>query len=598
MSKKVCEIYEKDNKKIVKGLGFLEGSKINNLKELIDITKEKYGNKVAFRYKENRKIIEKSYIDFASDIECFGTALCTKDLKGKRIAIIAENRYEWALSYLSIVNGTGVAVPLDKHLPENEIANLLERSDSEAIIFSKKYKECMENIAKTNSKIKLFICMDDIVLDKDKKFVTMTYMMEVGIKALIKNNKTFTGNTINNEELAVLLFTSGTTSASKGVLLSHKNISASVSSCSALFAPNKDDIHLSMLPLHHTFENTIGFLFAVYSGICISYCEGIKHLADNLKEFDASILIAVPAIYEAIYKKLKDGIKKSGKEKLVNTLEKFSEGLYKRGINLRRLLMAPVRNKLAPRLRIMVSGSAPINPEIVEAFTRMGIQFIEGYGLTETAPLVAATDPSKSMPGSIGYPVKDVEVTLKDIDSSGIGELLVKGENVYLGYYKNEEDTKESFTEDGWFRTGDLAEIVDDGSIKLKGRAKSMIVFPNGKKAFPEEYEFLLNEEDFIKDSFVWGYKTKDDDVEVCAKIVLDKSADVEKIIPKIEETIKKINQSIPKYKVLRYFLITKEELIKTTTLKIKRAVEEKKTVEFIEKSGKDMRKLNKSVID
>ena len=204
MEKKVCEFYEKDNKKVVKGLGFLEGSKINNLKELIDITKEKYGNKVAFRYRENRKIIEKSYNDFASDIDCFGTALCTKDLKGKRIAIIAENRYEWAVSYLSIVNGTGVAVPLDKHLPENEIENLLERADCEAIIFSKKYKEYMENIAKTNSKIKLFICMDDIILDKDKKFVTMTYMMEVGIKALIKNNKTFTGNTINNEELAVL----------------------------------------------------------------------------------------------------------------------------------------------------------------------------------------------------------------------------------------------------------------------------------------------------------------------------------------------------------------------------------------------------------
>lgn len=597
MNKEIVKISKKKNKKIIKGLGFYKGNELKDLRELLNCSKEKYGNKVAFRYKENRKIIEKSYIDFASEVECFGTALCTSDLKGKRIAIIAENRYEWAVSYLAIVNGGSIAVPLDKHLPESEIKGLLDRSEAEAIIFSKKYKEYMESIATTNTKIKYFICMDDIILDKSKKFVTLNYMMEVGTKAIIKNNKTFIDAKIDNEKMAILLFTSGTTSDSKGVMLTHKNIASNISSCSALFEAKKDDVHLSLLPLHHTFENTIGFLFAINAGICISYCEGIKHLGDNLQEFDVSILIAVPAIYEAIYKKLKDGIKKSGKENLVNSLEKVSEFLYRHGINLRRFLMAPVRNKLAPRLRLAVSGAAPMNPDIIEAFERMGIRFIQGYGLTETSPLVCATSPFSNMAGSIGYPVKDVEITLDNVDANGMGELMVKGKNVSLGYYKNEADTKEAFLDNGWFKTGDLAVISDDGSVKLFGRVKSMIVFPNGKKAFPEEYETLLNEEEFIKDSFVWGYKTKDGDVEICAKIVIDSKANPDSLIPKIEEKIKKINMDIPKYKVLRYFLISKEDLIKTTTLKIKRPIEEKKVMEFIEKSGKDMRKLNKSVI-
>lgn len=598
MKKEACKFYKKDKRRIVKGLGFFKGAKLKNLKQLVKFSKEKYGEKVAFRYKENNNIVEKSYIDFATDIDCFGTALCTSGLKGCKVALIGENRYEWAVSYLSVANGVGVIVPLDKHLPELEIKNLLERSECEAIIFSKKYKEYMENIALVNKNIKLFICMDDIILDKAKKFVSMKYMMEVGSKELIKNNKVFVDAKIDEEKMSVLLFTSGTTSAAKGVMLTHSNIAANINSCAGLIEGKEDDIHLSLLPLHHTFENTIGFLFLVYSGICISYCRGIKYLAQDLKEFDASIIIAVPAIYEAIYKKMKDGIRKSGKEGLINKLEAFSEFLYRHGIDFRRQLMTPVRKKLAPRLRIAVSGAAAINPEIIEAFERMGIRFIQGYGLTETSPLVCATSPFKNMAGSIGYPVKDVEIALDNIDENRIGELIVRGKNVTSGYYKNEAETKNAFTKDGWLKTGDLAVFSKDGSVKLVGREKSMIVFPNGKKAFPEEYEELLNEADFIKESFVWGYKTKENDVEICAKIVVDSKTNQEDVIAKIENRIKEINANIPKYKILRYFIVTKEELIKTTTLKIKRPLEEKKTLEFIEKTGKDMRKLNKTFIE
>jgi long-chain acyl-CoA synthetase len=259
--------------------------------------------------------------------------------------------------------------------------------------------------------------------------------------------------------------------------------------------------------------------------------------------------------------------------------------------------MSPVRNKLAPKLRFMVSGAAPMDSEIMHGFERMGIRFVQGYGLTETSPLVCVTNPYEELIGSVGYPVKDVCVTLDNVDDNGMGELLVKGQNVTLGYFENEEDTKEAFTEDGWFRTGDLATIDENSAIRIVGRAKSMIVFPNGKKAFPEEYETLLNTEDFIKESFVWGYKTDDGDVQICAKIIVNDGINPEEAVSKIEKSIKDININIPQYKIIRYFVVSKEELIKTTTLKIKRPIEEKKMAEFISYTGKDMRKLNKSII-
>ena len=595
MEKKEVLIHKENNRTIYKGNGNIEGDKLLNLRDLVMNSKSKYGNRTAFKFKRNRKIIEKSYLDFANDIDCIGTALCSLGLKNKKIAVISENRYEWAVSYLAIANGTGIVVPLDKHLPQSEIENLLLRSKCEAIFFSKSYVEVMKSISEKNTFVKKYICMDEVPMDKGKKFITMDYLAEKGTKELMKGNKCFTNAKIDNNSMNFLIFTSGTTKASKGVMLSHKNIISGINSCAAIIKLNKDDVHLSLLPLHHTFENTIGFLYMVYSGVCIAYCEGIKHLADNLQEFNVSILIAVPAIYEALYKRFKEGIKKSGKEKLVNTLEKIASVFDKCGFGVRRKIMFPIRNRISPKLRFMVSGAAPMKEDIIETFENIGIRFVQGYGLTETAPIVCATNPVKRMIGGVGYPVKDVCVTLDNVDENGIGELLVKGGNVTLGYFENEEETKEVFTEDGWFKTGDLAQISEDGEVKIVGRAKSMIVFPNGKKAFPEEYESIINLENFIKESFVWGYKTNDGDVQICAKIVVDGKD--ESIIDKVEEVIKNINKNVPQYKIIRYFILTNEELIKTTTLKIKRPLEQKKTEEYINSTGKDMRKLNRSFI-
>lgn len=595
--RKNAEIYQENGRKIIRGLGDFEvkiPEEIKDFKSLIRYAKNKYQEKTAFLYKRNRKTIRKSYSDFAEDVDCLGTELCANDLKNKKIAIISENRYEWSLAYMAVTAGTGVVVPLDKHLPEGEITNLIERSGCEAIFFSKNYKEIMEKMAGTNTKLKQYICFDEIETEKNSKIKVLKEYMEKGKARLEAGHKTFLKAEVNPEETSVLLFTSGTTKRSKGVLLSQRNILSNLFSCSALIRAKEKDVHLSLLPLHHTFENTLGFLFMFYAGVCISYCEGIKHISDNMKEFQVSVLVAVPAIFETLYNRIRTEIKKSGKEKSVNRLMALSSFFLRLHLDLRRWIMAPVRKKISPKLRLMASGAAPIRKEIIEYFESLGILFLQGYGLTETSPLICATVPGKNPAGTVGCPVKDVEITIDSPDQDGVGEIYVKGKNVTKGYFDSPEETKKAFTEDGWFKTGDLGVIDENGNLKITGREKSMIVLYNGKKAFPEEYEELINAIPGVKESFVWGYKTKDNDVQICAEIVLEEASKAEAV----EEAIRHMNETIPKYKIIRYVLFSKNELIKTTTLKVKRALEEKKIEEFLQTRGLEIRKSHKMWIE
>jgi len=590
--RKNVEIYEENGRNIIKGLGALEiqvPEELNDFRSLITYAKNRYKDKTAFLYKKNRKIIRKSYEEFAEDVDCLGTELCANDLKNKKIAIISENRYEWSLAYLAVTAGTGVVVPLDKYLPEGEIVNLVERSGCEAIFFSKTYKDVMEKIAQSNIKLKQYICFDEIERKKGSKMKTLKEYIEKGKKRLVSGHKTFVKAEVNPEETSVLLFTSGTTKRSKGVLLSQKNILSNLMSCSALIAIKETDVHLSLLPLHHTFENTLGFLFMFYSGICISYCEGIKHISDNLKEFNVSVLVAVPAIFETLYNRVRTEIKKSGKEKMVNRLLGLSEFFLKMHLDLRKWIMAPVRKKISPSLRLMASGAAPIRKEIIEYFESLGILFLQGYGLTETSPLLCATVPGENMAGTVGFPVKDVEITIDSPDEAGIGEIFARGANVTKGYFDSPEDTTAAFSEDGWFKTGDLGVIDETGCLKITGREKSMIVLYNGKKAFPEEFEELINVIPGVKESFVWGQKATDDDVQICAEVVLEEASKDKFVL----EEIKKINEGIPKYKIIRYVLFSKDELVKTTTLKVKRPIEEKKVQEFLTERGLEVRRAH-----
>ncbi|HHW49774.1 MAG TPA: long-chain fatty acid--CoA ligase, partial [Clostridiaceae bacterium] len=425
---------------------------------------------------------------------------------------------------------------------------------------------------------------------------------EKGRTLLDAGDRSFVDAPIDENKMTVLLFTSGTTSMSKGVMLSHANLAANVTGISTVLYAGPGDVYLSLLPLHHTFENTIGLLYMVHCGVCVAYCDGIKYVAQNLKEYNVTLLVAVPAILEAVYRRVKDGIKKSGKEKLFNILLIISDILRFIGIDVRRKLFKNIFNQLGPGLRLSVSGAAPLNPEVITFFNRIGLKLLEGYGLTETSPVVTTNNDFVNKPGTVGYPLAGIEVSIDSPDENGMGEIIVRGANVMLGYYEDEKATGEAISADGWFRTGDLGIIDEEGFLKITGRAKSMIVLANGKKAFPEKYEALLNNIPGVKESFVWGNKAPDGDVEICAKLVIDK----EKLeaergkVPAEEElanyfstAIKEINKTIPRYKIIRYFVMSTEDVIKTTTLKIKRSLEYDKIKALLDKAGLDMRSAN-----
>jgi long-chain acyl-CoA synthetase len=341
----------------------------------------------------------------------------------------------------------------------------------------------------------------------------------------------------------------------------------------------------------------------LHKGITISYSEGIRHLADNIKEFKVTILVGVPAIFEALYGKVMEGVEKSGKKGLLRTATKLS-GLLHLGMGARRKLFKSVLDKLGPDLRLFVSGAAPLDVDIIKGIQRFGITFLQGLGLTEASPVISATTFFVNAPGTVGIPIKDVEIKIDKPDENGMGEIMARGGNVMLGYYENPEETQEVMEKDGWLRTGDLGIMNDEGILSVTGRAKSMIVFTNGKKAFPEEYEMLLNSLPGVKDSFAWGYVAPDGDVEICAKLVIDKDTlidkghkTIEQIGDDLEALIRKINKNLPHYKIIRYFVLSYDELVKTTTLKIKRPVETNKIKSYLEKAGADMRKLNKKLI-
>ena len=560
--------------------------KFADLKDMLKQTGEVYGDRPAYIFKtekegEFRTITHK---EFRDEINALGTALIKMGLKDKRIAVISENRYEWELAYLSIAAGTGVVVPLDKALPENEIESLILRSQVEAIFYSKKYDEIMNKLReKKNTNLKYFISME--LEENDNGIYSQKLLVEKGKKLIADGDPSYLNAKIDAEGMGIMLFTSGTTAMSKAVMLSHKNILTNIMDITQRFDLNEEDRLLSFLPLHHVFECTVGFLYPVSIGACLCFCEGVKHMADNIKEFDITAMISVPAVFDIIYRKVMKAIEKKGKLGTVQKGKKISNLLLKVKIDVRKQLFKEIHESLGPNLKLVVTGGAALDPETEKGFNDLGFDVEQGYGLTETAPVIAAETPKCRRLGSIGQKFPSVEVKIDNPDEDGIGELMAKGPSIMIGYYENKEATKEALEPDGWFHTGDLARIDKDGFIYIAGRKKSVIVLNNGKNVFPEEIETLLNKVEGIKESFVYEKKEDDGDVKVCVKIVYDKEMIKElyniegedKIREFLWEKVKEINKLMPKYKYVREMIITEEELIKTTTLKIKRHEEMKK---------------------
>ena len=561
--------------------------KFTDLKNMLKQTGEVYGNRPAYIFKDNGSMKTISHKEFRDEINALGTVLINMGLKDKRIAIISENRYEWELSYLSIAAGVGVVVPLDKALPDNELESLILRSQVEAIFYSSKYDTIMNTLReKKNTNLKYFISMD--LQENTNGIYSQKALLEKGKKLLEEGNKQYLDAKIDADKMGIMLFTSGTTAMSKAVMLSHKNLVTNVMDIIQRFDLTEEDRFLSFLPLHHVFECTVGFLYPVSIGGSIAFCEGVKHMADNIKEFDITAMISVPAVFDIIYRKVMKTIEKKGKMATLEKGKKISNVLLKVKIDLRKQLFKEVHESLGPKLKLVVTGGAALDPETEKGFNDLGFDVEQGYGLTETAPVIAAETPKCRTLGSIGKKFPSVEVKIDDPDEEGIGELMAKGPSIMLGYYENEEATKSALEPDGWFHTGDLARIDKDGFIYIAGRKKSVIVLNNGKNVFPEEIETLLNKVEGIKETFVYEKKEADGDVKVCVEIVYDKEMikdlyhieDEEKIKEFLWEKVKEVNKLMPKYKYVREMVITEEPLIKTTTLKIKRHEELKKVLE------------------
>ncbi len=539
---------------------------ITDLKDMLKKSGEKYGEKIAYKIRQENGYKEITHNEVRKMVDGLGTKLIDMGLKDKRIAVIGENRYEWEIAYLSIVCGTGTVVPLDKSLPENELESLIERSKAEAIICSQKYVEILKK-----TKLKYIISMD---LENDKDgIISQKRLISEGIQLVKSGDTSFINAKIDNEKMSIMLFTSGTTSISKAVALSHKNICSNLMDISSILDVNSSDVFLSFLPLHHVFECTVGFLFSLYVGAETVFCDGIRHIPENLAEYKVSVMASVPAIYERLFKIIKKHLEKQGKvEQILKDEEKYKDSSMEK----KKEVFKEIHDLLGGNMKLFISGAASLEPSIEEKFRRLGFNMVQGYGLTETSPVVAIGNKKYHKTGSIGKCVPSDEVKLLDINKDGIGELAVKGPNVMLEYYENKEAT-EKVLKDGWFQTGDLARIDEEGYIFICGRKKSVIVLKNGKNIFPEEMETLINKEDGVEESFIFGKPISKDpnDIKIFVKIVYNKEGFEGKTETEIKEyfneKIKSINKTMPHYKAIRGIIISDKPLIKTTTNKIKR---------------------------
>lgn len=573
MSKPKNRLYQKTN--------------YENIREVIKDGIEKHPNAIAFTLKNkiDKKVEYRdiTYKEFEKEINYLGTGFLKEGLKNKRISIIGPNSYQWALSYITILFGIGVVVPLDKGLPAQEIEDSIIRSESEVIIFDKKYVDIVNEIKnKKNTKIQIFICMQDI---EDKSFKTINDIIKIGENEFLKGNREFLNLDIDNDKANIILFTSGTTALSKAVMLSQRNIASNINSMNAVEKFYDDDVNLLMLPFHHTFAST-GIIIMLNNGVKNVFCDGLRHIQENMKEYKVSVFVCVPLILEAMHKKVLAGIKKQGKEQTVRRAQKLSNALLKIGIDVRRKLFKDIIDNFGGNMRFIISGAAAIDKNVARDFNEWGILAIQGYGLTETSPVLCAENAKYIRYGSVGVPLLDIEVKIDNPDEHGVGELIAKGPNVMLGYYKNEEATKQTLI-DNWYHTGDLGYIDKDGYVFITGRKKNVIVLKNGKNVFPEEIEELINKLPYVSESLVFGYP-KDDDLIVSTKIVynedyvkkfLDNMSE-EDLNQKVWNDIKEINLKVPQYKHIKKFILTKEPMIKTTTAKIKRFEEIKQIID------------------
>ena len=556
-----------------------------NIKEIIMNSAVKFEDKAAFviKNKINNEVKYKdiSYLDLLEDIYSLGTAFFSNGLKGKRIAIIGKNRYEWILTHLTNQFGGIISIPLDKDLQLEELENSLIRSKADAIVFDPKLLEILKEIKKRNStNLKQYICMD-----KEEGYPCIQELIMQGNQERKEGKNEFINFEVDSNVMNVLLFTSGTTSKSKAVMLSQRNVASNIYALQCVEDIRPTDTNIAFLPFHHIFGSSC-IIWTLACGLRNVFPDGLRYVKQNLNEYKVSVFVGVPILIESMYKTIMKEVEKQGKTKLIKFALTLSGFLMKLHIDIRRKLFKQIIDQLGGELRFVVSGGAPADPKIAKDFNRMGIRTVQGYGLTETSPVIAGEDHIRMKPGSVGIPMINDTIEIVNPDKNGIGEIRVMGPNIMLGYYEMPEQT-EKVLKDGWFYTGDLGYMDKKGYLTITGRSKDMIVLKNGKKVFPEELETLINRLALVQESMVFGMPNPEDrnDITLSVKIVYNQETISEKYNDKTEQElydilwneIKRINTTFPRYKHIQNMIVTKEELIKTTTKKIKRQEEMKK---------------------
>ena len=552
----------------------------DSIKELILASAKTYNDDVAFRVKikpgKTPEYKDYTYADFIENVNAVGTALYESGFKGGRIAIIGRNQYYWVVPHMACLFGGIVSVPIDKELPLGEMEDSLIRAGADAVIFDVKNKEQIDQIrANGRTKIREFICMNE----KYDGLRTVEDLIEEGRALVASGKKKFIDYKPAAESMAILLFTSGTTSKSKAVMLSNRGIACNVADLLVFEVFDEHSTNICFLPFHHILGST-GLLFAIADGMRNVFSDGIRYIKQNLTEYGVTFFLGVPALIDKMYESVEKGVEKQGKTKTVERAKKLANFLLFFHIDIRRKLFKDIIAQMGGQLKYIISGGAPLSPAVSKGFTDLGIEIYQGYGLTETSPVLAAENKGHIRAGSIGRPLPAVEVDFKDKDEDGMGELCAKAPNVMIGYYNNDELTNEVIV-DGWFHTGDLGYMDKDGYIFLTGRKKDMIVLKNGKKAFPEEIEILLNKIPGVLDSFVFGEPIDGDWTDLRIAVQVQYSAkEIQEIYGAdtpdgirnaLWDKIKEVNQTIPHYKRVTDLYLTEEPFIKTTSLKIKR---------------------------
>lgn len=565
----------------------------NSIKEIFEHSIKTYANKefILEKFDPKGKYEEISYEQFGKDVIDFGTALnrVLKLENRPRIMILSETTYDWYVSYVTLLCGDAIAIPTDKELPENELENVVKRSKADAIIYSEKKADSVKKIMEKFPQVKYFIKMysEDGLQNKT---VGMQYLINEGTKFVNSGDDYFAKVETDPDEFKVLLFTSGTTSNAKGVMLTSRNLAENINAATAYAKVYPEDRFFSVLPLHHTYESTIGFLLPMAWGSSIAVCQGLKHIVPNMLESKPSVLISVPLLIENLYKKINASIKKAGKDGLVGSMLHITNALKMVGVDVKRKVFSDIYENLGGNLRFIVSAAAPIDAKIGKWVEDIGITFLQGYGLTETAPIAALTPEYQPKVGSAGKAIPKGEIRIEDPNEDGEGEVLIKTPTLMIGYYEDEKATNEVIEViDGerWFHSGDIGYLDKDGFLYITGRSKNVIVTQNGKNIYPEEIELLLAQVPEIKECMVYGKQDEKDpsnkELIISVKVIpnLDKIGENltdEEIREIIWPKIKEVNKKLTSYKAIKNLEIKHDEFEKTTTMKIKRYAEIKKS--------------------